>query len=136
VEVPGGIEEGQQLRMPEAGEAGKKGGRPGDLYVRVHITPHPKFVRDGEHIRSVEHILFSTAIVGGKVDIDTIDGTVKLKIPPGTPSGRIFRLRNRGAKRLQGKGRGDHLVRIEVAVPGKLNKEQKKLILEMKKHGL
>lgn len=136
VEVPGGIEEGQRLKMSGAGEAGKKGGRSGDLYVRVRIAPHPKFERDGEYIRSVERIPFSMAMLGGKANIDTIDGVVKLKIPAGTPSGRVFRLRNRGAKRLHGRGRGDHLVRVEVAVPGKLSKEQKKLIQELRDHGL
>jgi molecular chaperone DnaJ len=135
VEIPAGIDQGQTLKLSHQGDIGIKGGRKGDLYVNVHILPHSKFKRKGNDILSKTTITFSQAVLGDKIEVETLEGKVRLKIPAGTLSGKVFRLINKGVPYLQHRSRGDQLVEIIIFVPQKLTKEQKKLLEELKKQG-
>jgi molecular chaperone DnaJ len=136
VEIPAGIADGQTITLPGQGEAGEIGARSGDLYVVVHVLPHPKFRREKDNIISEEKISFSQAALGDKVKVETIDGDVKMKIPAGTQSGEIFRVKEKGIPRLGKRGRGDQLVKIAVVTPERLSGKQKEIIEELKKEGL
>ncbi len=131
VNVPAGIDNGETIRMAGQGEAGVRGGRTGDLYIKVRVSPHSKFERDGYDIHSKQEISFTQAALGDKIDVDTIHGKVKLKIPEGTQSGTVFRLRDKGVPRLQGRGRGDHLVEVLVKTPTNLNRKQKQELKQL-----
>jgi molecular chaperone DnaJ len=133
IEIPSGIEDGQSLSLQGQGEAGSQGGRNGDLIVAVHVLPHQKLKRKGDDIISDEHINFANATLGSKISVETIDGPVIMKVPEGTQSGEIFRIKDKGVPFLQRRGRGSHLVKIVVDVPKKLSREQKRLIEELGK---
>ncbi len=133
VKIPAGIESGQSIRLSNEGEAGWRGGKAGDLYVTVRVSPDPKFQREEFDIITEQEISFSLAALGGKIDTETLDGDIELKIPEGIQSGTRLRLRSRGVPHLQEKGRGDHLVEIIVKTPTKLNRHQKKLLEELDK---
>ncbi|RMF43762.1 MAG: molecular chaperone DnaJ [Planctomycetota bacterium] len=126
VNIPAGVEDGQTLRLAGQGEAGIAGGPPGDLYIEIHVQPHPQFRRDGLNIRSDVKVPVGIAILGGQVDVPTIHGTVSLKIPPGTSSDRVLRIRGQGIKAKQ--GTGDHLVRVVVTVPKQVPPEAEEVI--------
>jgi len=136
VDIPAGISDGQTISVRGEGEAGKFGAPAGDLYVTVHIKPHSKFVRKGDDILSTEEISFSQAVLGDKITVETVDGAVAMKIPAGTQSGEIFRIRGKGVPHLRGVGRGSHLVKIKVIIPKKINRRQKKLIKELREEGI
>ena len=129
IDIPAGINDGQSIVITGKGESGEI---PGDLIVTVHVIPDDRFVRDGYDIRTTKHINFPQAALGDKVDIETVDGKVKMKIPAGTQSGEIYKIRGKGIPKLRGIGRGDHLVEVIVDVPKKLSRKQKKLIEELK----
>ncbi|MBP6942583.1 MAG: molecular chaperone DnaJ [Candidatus Buchananbacteria bacterium] len=124
--IPGGIENGQAIRMGSKGEAGPGG--TGDLYVRVRIKPSTQFERDGNTILSEAKISIRQAILGDSIDVETVDGPVKLKIPEGTQSHTQFRLRDKGVPHLNRSGRGDHLVNVVVEIPKKLSRKDRKVI--------
>lgn len=128
IKIPAGIDENQRLRLSGEGQAGIKKGPAGDLYITFHIRPHLKFVRDGHDILSEEEISFSQAALGAKIEIETLEGKVKFKIPTGTQPGQVFSLRNKGVPHLHGRGRGDQIVKVNVRVPKKLTKKQKELL--------
>jgi molecular chaperone DnaJ len=128
VDIPAGVEDGNSLSLRGQGEA-IKGGPSGDLYVRLRVKEDPRFVREGDDIRSEATIGFKSAALGGTVDIETVDGKVELKIPAGTQSHSEFRLRGKGVPSRR--GRGDHLVLIKVATPKNLSKKQKEILLNL-----
>lgn len=130
VEIPTGIEHGHVMQLKESGEAGQRGARAGDLLVEVRVKKHPLFQRNGSDILSTQEISFAKAALGGSIEVVTVDGTVSLKILEGTPSGKMFRLRGKGAPVLQHRGRGDHLVKIIVKIPTRLTRRQKELLRE------
>lgn len=130
VKIPAGIENGQSIRLSGEGEAGARGGRVGDLYIHIKVKSHPRFNREGNNILSKEDITFSKAALGGNIDVETIDGSVELKIPEGTQSGTIFKLRGKGVPYLQGHGRGDYLVEVIVRTPSHLSRRQRKFLEE------
>jgi len=132
VEIPAGIFSGQTISAQGKGEAGEAGAPAGDLYVNVHILPHKKFKREENNILSTEKISFAQAVLGDKIEVETVDGKVKMKIPDGTQSGELFRIRDKGAPILGRRGRGDHLVKIIVEIPKKLSREQKRLIEQLR----
>jgi len=132
IEIPAGIQDGQTLSMEGQGEAGEKGAPGGNLYINVHILPHPKFKREKNNIISSEHITFSQATLGDKITVETIDGQLKMKIPAGTQSGEVFKIKGEGVPFLEKRGRGDHLVKIIVKIPKHLNREQKELVERLK----
>lgn len=131
IDVPAGIQDGQSLAMDGQGEAGSQGGRSGDLIVAVHVRPHHKFKRKEDDILSDELISFAQASLGAKINVETIDGPVVMKIPEGTQSGEVFRIKEKGVPFLQRRGRGNHLVKIIVNVPKRLSRDQKRLIEEL-----
>ncbi|MEA5445830.1 molecular chaperone DnaJ [Gammaproteobacteria bacterium AB-CW1] len=130
VRIPEGVDEGDRIRLSGEGEAGENGGPPGDLYVEVHVRPHPIFRREGNDLICDVPINFSTAALGGQVEVPTLDGRVSLKIPAETQSGKLFRLRGKGVKPVRGGPRGDLMCRVMVETPVKLSKRQKELLKE------
>lgn len=137
IEIPAGISDGQTISLSGYGEAGEKGAQSGDLFATVHVKPHPKFQRKGNNILSEEHIKISQAILGDKIQVQTINGYVKMKIPNGTQSGETFRIKGEGIPELGRRGyRGDQLVKIIVDVPKKLSSAQKKIIEGLQKESL
>jgi molecular chaperone DnaJ len=132
VEIPAGIDDEQTLSLRGSGEAGENGASDGDLFVNVHIRPHSLFKRRGDDIVSQIEITFAQAALGDKVNISTIDGEMKMKIPAGTQHGEVFRVRGRGVPHLGRYGQGDHLVTIVLRVPKKLSREEKELIEKLR----
>ncbi|MBN1155978.1 molecular chaperone DnaJ [Candidatus Woesearchaeota archaeon] len=128
IDIPRGIEDGTSLRVAGQGEAGEKNGRTGDLYVVVRIKPHEYFERRGDDIYLEIPISLVQAMLGDEVEIPTIDGKAKLKIPAGTQPETTFRMRGKGIHGMRGFGSGDQLVKVKVQIPERLNKEQKELI--------
>jgi len=132
IKIPAGIDNGEVIKLAGQGEEAPYGGRAGDLYIHVRVRPDERFKRDGLNIVSQEHISFSQAALGDKIDAQTIEGKVSLKIPAGTQGGQIFKLKGKGIPALHGSGQGDQLVEVLVNVPKKLSKEQKKIIEKLK----
>lgn len=130
VKIPAGIDNGFRLRIAGEGEAGVRGGRRGDLYILVYVKPHEIFARHNNDIVCRVPISFAQAALGGEVDVPTLNGKVTMKIPAGTQSGKVFRLRGKGIPHLHGGGRGDEHVQVLVETPTNLNSEQKKLLRE------
>ena len=122
VRIPAGVEDGSRLRSSGHGEAGTRGGPHGDLYVVVRVRPHDIFVRQDDDLLCEIPIGFSTAALGGEIDVPTLQGAARLKIPPGTQNGTLFRLRNQGMPNVHGRGHGDLLVRVMVEVPTRLSR--------------
>jgi DnaJ-class molecular chaperone len=131
--VPAGTKEGAVRQMKGEGEPGKGGAGPGDLHVIIRIADHARFRRDGEDVHSDHTISFTQAALGAVLDLPTLDGTVKMKIPEGTQPGRIFRIRGRGIPQASGKNapRGDHMVHVQVEIPTELTPRQRQLIEEL-----
>ena len=135
--IPTGVDTGQTLRVEGAGEAGKRGGQAGNLYIRINIKPHPVFSRKGDDLFAVADIPFSLAAMGGEIDLDTLENKkITLKVPTGSESGKIFRISGKGIPHFGGWGRGDLYVELQIATPKKLSKKQKDLLEELKKEGL
>ena len=128
VDVPPGVDDGTQLRLPSRGGAGPRGGPPGDLYLHVRVRPHRRFVRDGQNLVSEVHVTATQATLGAHLTFDALDGTEDLVIPAGTQNGRRFVLRGRGIPAGHGRGAGDLIVRVVVDTPTELSKEQEDLL--------
>lgn len=133
ITLPAGIDDGQRLRLQGEGEAGVEGGPAGDLYVVVHIKPHPIFKREEDNVIVEMPISFGQAALGAEVEVPTLSGRVGLKIPSGTQPGTVFRLRDKGIPHLGGVGRGHQYVKVSVEVPKNLTREQKELIAQFDK---
>jgi molecular chaperone DnaJ len=127
--IPAGVRDGARIRLPGKGRPGLSGGPAGDLFVRVHVEPHPVFGRKGDHLTVRVPITFAEAASGTKLTVPTLDGVVTLKVPAGTESGRTFRVKGRGVPASGGRT-GDLLVTVEIAVPRKLTRTQRKLLDE------
>ncbi|MDP2926882.1 MAG: DnaJ C-terminal domain-containing protein, partial [bacterium] len=136
VDLPAGVDNGQTIKISGKGEVAKKGGINGDLYIKVHLKPHKVFTRKRDDIYVDTEIKFSQAVLGGKIEIPTLDGDLKLKIPAGTESGQLFRLKAKGMPRLNGYGRGDEYVKINIKVPKKLSRKEEELIEKLKEEVL
>jgi len=128
VKVPAGVDTGDRIRLSGEGEAGENGGPPGDLYVQVRVRSHPIFKREGADLYCEMPISFVTAALGGELDVPTLEGRVKLKIPAETQSGKLFRLRSKGVTSLHDGSRGDLLCRVSVETPVNLSDTQKNLL--------
>ena len=133
VEIPAGIDDRQVFTVSGAGHAGHNGGSQGDLKVAVFIKPHAYFERDGYNVWLEQHVSFTQATMGDSLRIHTLDGDVKFDLPAGTQSGAVFNMRGKGIQHLNGKGRGDQLVRIIVDVPKSLTQKQRELLMELEK---
>ncbi len=129
LKIPAGIDDGATIRLREHGEAIANGPK-GDLYVNIRVTPHKKFTREGDLILSEEHVGMVEAALGAEIDVDTVDGPVRMKVPGGTQSGSDFKLSNHGVPHLKGGSRGAHIVTIIVDTPTKLSKHQQQLLRE------
>lgn len=131
VKVPAGVDTGDRIRLSGEGEAGQNNGPAGDLYVQIHVKPHPIFTRDGSHLLCSIPISVVTAALGGELEVPTLDGRVKLKIPAETQTGKIFRIRGKGVKPVRGGSRGDILCKVVVETPVNLSAHQKDLLRQL-----
>jgi len=133
LKIPAGIEEGSRLRSSNNGDAGMRGGPNGDLYVVIQIRAHDVFERDGHDLHCQMPISYPIAALGGELPVPTLDGQANLRVPPGTQGGSTFRLRGQGMKHLDSERKGDLYVHVQIAVPSKLNAEQKEKLQEFSK---
>jgi molecular chaperone DnaJ len=130
VKIPAGVKDGARIKLAGRGEPGPSGGQPGDVYVRVRVAPHDVFGRRGDNLTLTLPLTFPEAALGANVQVPTLNGPVTLKVPAGTPSGKTFRIKGKGAPKRKG-GTGDLLVTAQIAVPGKLSKDQKELLRQL-----
>lgn len=130
VKIPGGVDSGSRLRMSGEGELGIHGGPRGDLYIYLGVEEHPFFKKDGNNLFCDVPVSFPQAALGAEIEVPTLDGSHKLKIPSGTPSGRMFHIKGKGVQKLGGSHRGDQIVRIYVDVPKNLTHRQRELLEE------
>jgi len=135
IKIPAGVDNGSRLKLRGEGERGQNGGPPGDLYVVLSVDRHPLFVREDNDIVCEVPITFSQAALGAEIEVPTLAGTVRTKIPPGTQSGHVFRLKGKGAPDVRGRGHGDELVRVTVEVPRRLTAKQRELLEEFARIG-
>jgi len=133
VKVPAGVDTGDRIRLTGEGEAGTMGGPSGDLYVVVNVREHAIFQRDGKHLYCEVPISFADAALGGELEVPTLDGRVKLKIPEGTQTGKMFRLRGKGVAPMRGGGAGDLMCKVAVETPVNLDRRQRELLDEFRK---
>ncbi|HUX64705.1 molecular chaperone DnaJ [Sulfuricella sp.] len=131
VKIPSGVDEGDRIRLSGEGEAGVNGGPPGDLYVVIQIKPHSVFQRDHNDLHCEMPISFTTAALGGEIEIPTLDGHAKIKIPAETQSGKVFRLRGKGIKGVRSNAHGDLMCHMVVETPVSLTERQKELLREL-----
>ena len=130
VKIPSGIDDGDRIRLASEGEHGVNGGPPGDLYVQIHVKPHPVFQRDHDDLHCEMPVSFSTAALGGEIEIPTLDGAAKIRVPPETQSGRVFRLRGKGIRGVRSHAPGDLMCHVVVETPVNLTERQKELLRE------
>ncbi|MFZ3382717.1 MAG: molecular chaperone DnaJ [Candidatus Methanoperedens sp.] len=135
VKIPPGVDTGSRLRVSGEGEAGGKGGPPGDLYVEINVRPHNIFTRNENDLLMEATISFTQAALGDEIIVPTLDGKAEMKIPPGTQNGQVFRLKGKGIPGLHTSGKGDQLVKIKVEVPTRLTDRQKELLREFAQIG-
>jgi molecular chaperone DnaJ len=131
VKIPAGVETGSRLRIAGEGESGTQGGPTGDLYVVIHVKEHEEFERQGNNLYSSVPITFAQAALGSEVTVQTLDGQQQLKIPAGTQTGSVFRLKGQGVPVLGGRGRGDLFVSVTVVTPTTLTREQRRLLEQL-----
>lgn len=136
VKIPAGIASGQKIKLSGKGEAGRRGQPAGDLYLAVDVAADPYFKRDDDDVLTQITIPLTLATLGGTTPVDTLDGTVTLKIPAGTPSGKIFLLKSKGIPHLRSRGRGDQRVMVDVAIPKTLSAKAKKLLKDLQGEGV
>ena len=131
IKIPAGVGEGMQLSVSGKGNAARHGGVPGDLLVLIEEEPHPELMRDGNDLIHNLNITVTLALLGGTVEVPTVDGRAKIKIAPGTHAGKVLRLGGKGLPDVNGYGRGDELVVVDITIPSKLNAEEKRLVEEL-----
>jgi molecular chaperone DnaJ len=130
VKIPAGVDEGDRIRLAGEGEAGVNGGPAGDLYVMIHLKAHQLFTRDGDDLHCEMPVSFATAALGGEIEIPTLEGQARIKIPAETQGGKVFRLRGKGIKGVRSQAAGDLLCHVVVETPVKLSSRQKELLRE------
>jgi molecular chaperone DnaJ len=130
VKIPAGVDEGDSIRLSGEGEAGASGGQPGDLYVVVHLANHPVFQREGNNLHCEIPISFAAAALGGEIEVPTLEGHARIKVPVGTQTGKIFRLRGKGITGVRNHSTGDLLCHIAIETPVNLTSRQKELLEE------
>ncbi len=131
VKVPAGVDEGDQIRLAGEGEAGENGGPPGDLFVQIRLKPHSLFKREQDDLYCEMPVSFATTVLGGELEVPTLDGRASIKIPPGTQSEKLFRLRGKGVRNVRSGQTGDLYCRISVETPVNLTARQKELLQEL-----
>ncbi len=130
INVPAGLADGARIRVPAKGHAGPNGGEPGDLYIAVHVRPHPLFTRQGDDLFVTVPVAIHEAALGAKIEVPAIDGPARLRVPPGTQSGQRFRIRERGALSPRSGRRGDLVVEVTLTLPKVLDERSKELLRE------
>lgn len=130
VKVPAGVDTGNRIRLSNEGEAGENGGPPGDLYVEIHVKAHPIFQRDGSNLYCEVPINFTVATLGGELEVPTLDNRVSLRVPEGTQTGKMFRVRGKGVRAVNTAGIGDLICRVQVETPVNLTRRQRELLEE------
>jgi molecular chaperone DnaJ len=131
IKIPAGIDDGGVIRLTGQGEVGSKGAPVGDLYLYIRVKKDSRFERQGNDVLTKNFVNFTQAVLGDKIEVETVDGPVTMKIPEGTESGTVFRLRGHGIPNVQGRGKGDHLVEVKIKTPKNLNKRQKEILKEL-----
>jgi molecular chaperone DnaJ len=131
VKIPAGVETGSRLRIAGEGEAGAQGGTSGDLYVVIHVNEHEHFERQGSNLYSSVPVTFAQAALGSEIAVQTLGGEQQLKIPAGTQTGTVFRLKGHGVPVLGGRGRGDHFVSVTIVTPTTLTREQRRILEQL-----
>jgi len=131
VKIPAGVDSGTQVRLSGEGDAGERGGPSGDLYIAVKVLPHEFFFRNGDDVIYELPTNFAQAALGAEVNVPTLDGPTKLKIPAGSQTGAIFKLRGKGVTHLNSRGRGDQVIKLRVVTPDTLSKRQRELLEEL-----
>jgi len=135
IKIPAGIDNGSHLRLTDQGEAGLRGGPTGDLYIAIRVRPHPIFKREGDTVICEIPISFTQAALGGEIRVPTLNGRARLKVPPGTQTNKIFRLRKMGIPHLHSSGRGNQWVKVIIETPVSLSAEQKQLLKRLEEVG-
>jgi DnaJ-class molecular chaperone len=135
VKIPPGVRDGQKVRVAGEGGEGLAGAARGDLYLRVHVLPHPVFERKGDDLSVGFTVPLTTAVLGGEAQVPTLDGPVSIKVPAGSKAGRVFRLRNHGLPKREGGGRSDLLATLNVELPGTLSPREAELFEELRRLG-
>ena len=135
VKIPAGVKDGSRIRLRGKGEAGYGGAEAGDLFVVTRVAPSKVFTRRGDDLIVDVQVPYSEAALGTKAEVPTPDGPVKVKVKPGTTDGTMLRVKDKGAPKLKGSGRGDLLARVKLTVPKKLNKKQRELFEQLKQAG-
>jgi molecular chaperone DnaJ len=130
VKIPAGVDDGDRIRLSGEGEPGVNGGPSGDLYVQIQVKPHPVFQRDHDDLHCEMPVSFATAALGGEIEIPTLDGTAKIKVPSETQSGKVFRLRGKGIRGVRSREHGDLLCHVLVETPVNLTERQRELLHE------
>ena len=130
VRIPAGISDGDRVRVEGAGNAGVRGGPPGDMYITAHVAPHPVFRREGDDVHMVLPIAVHEAALGARIEVPTLDGSARLRVPPGTQSGQRFRFRERGAASMRDGRRGDFVVEVRLMLPKLIDERSKELLRE------
>ena len=128
IKIPAGVEDGMRLRISGEGESGVRGGPRGNLYLTIHVQPHPVFRREGDDVVIEQEISFPEAALGAQVEVPTLEGKVKLTIPSGTQSGKVFRIRGKGLANMRGYAKGDQLVTVQVRVPVTMSDAERRLL--------
>jgi molecular chaperone DnaJ len=130
ISVPPGLADGARIRVPGKGHVGRNGGETGDLYITVHVRPHPLFQRDGDDLHLTVPVAIHEAALGAKIEVPSIDGPARLRVPPGTQSGQRFRVRERGVPSPRDGRRGDLVVEVKLVLPRLLDERSKELLRE------
>jgi molecular chaperone DnaJ len=133
VRIPAGVDTGTRVRVPGKGESGIRGGQPGELFIVTNVSPHKIFTRKGDNIYCTIPITLPEAALGAKIEVPTVSGRAQLRIPPGTQSGQLFRLREKGAPSLRGNTRGDQYVEVRIVLPQIIDEDSKNLLREFAK---
>jgi molecular chaperone DnaJ len=131
VKIPAGVDSGTQVRIRNGGDAGTRGGPSGDLYVSLRVAPHDLFVREDDDVHYELAVNFAQAALGTEIEVPTLDGPSKLKIPAGSQTESVFKIKHKGIPHLHGRGRGDQFVHMRVETPGSLSKKQRQLLQEL-----
>jgi DnaJ-class molecular chaperone len=136
VNIPRGIKDDQKLRLKGKGMPGENGGSPGDLYIAIHIRKHSKFERKDDDIYIEQEVPFTTAALGGKIQVNGLENTLNVSVPPGTNDSSLLRLKNQGFYKINSDQRGNLMVKIKIKVPKNLSKKQKELLEKLQLLGV